>query len=140
MLHLIVGPYGLATLLVVVVLAVVLGMWGIRRLFGKPALRRDRYVKLLYDLSTFIPVAVLLWNLTVYNFANTAIGGWVSREVFASPSKTITFADAIAGVGELPILLAVSVVVFRLLVISGEISPANLSALSSAASAWPSAS
>jgi hypothetical protein len=113
--QLIVGPYGLATLFVAIVLVLLVGVWGTRKLFGKSALRRERYFKLVYDASTLIPVAVLLWNLMVYNFANTAIGGWLSKQVSTSPTSSIAFADAIAGVGELPILIAVSVVVFRLL-------------------------
>jgi heme A synthase len=114
--HLLVGPYGLATLLVAVVLVLVLLVWGGRKAFSKPALRRERYFKLLYDVFTLVPVAVLLWNLMVYNFANTAMGAWLSKEFFGPSSGSIAFPDAIAGVGELPILIAVSVVVFRLVV------------------------
>lgn len=113
--HLIVGPYGLATLFGTIVLVLLVGVWGGRKVLRKADLRRERYFKLLYDASTLIPVAVLLWNLMVYNFANTTMGGWVSKELFVSTAGSIAFADAIAGVGELPVLIAVSVVVFRLL-------------------------
>jgi hypothetical protein len=84
------------------------------RRFLKPGFGHDQLIKLLFDLVTFIPVGVMLWNILIYNASYTFIADWFNGPppAGAVPSK-IGFVDAIAGTGEATIVLAVIIVFVR---------------------------
>lgn len=83
----------------------------LRYFLAKPQLPKDMYGRLALDLTTLIPVAALLWNLLIYCISNTPLVGLIAKGNDPSP---ITFAAAVEGSGELAVIIAVLVVLFKL--------------------------
>jgi hypothetical protein len=72
-----------------------------RRRRGLGPLDIERNSKLGIDFLTAVPIVILLWNLLIYNLANTDTG-----RHWSEPSQQIAFADTIAVTGESTIVWA----------------------------------
>ena len=68
---------------------------------GSGPLSIEHNSKLGIDFLTAVPIVILLWNLLIYNIANTDSG-----RLWDDPSQAIGFAETIAVTGEATIVWA----------------------------------
>jgi hypothetical protein len=99
--------------LIVGVIAVPLIVAAYRSRRGKRAFNADENNKIRLDTATIIPVAVLLWNLSVYYLADI-FGGMPAGGAASVSPHTLTFEGAIAAAGESTIALATAIIFCRL--------------------------
>src|SRR3954451_23167559 len=101
------------------IVGVIVGPWLVslyRRRRQKSPFTSEQNNKLRLDLATLVPVAVLLWNLSMFYLANVLASGAEAGHASGPPAfaAVLTFEKAVAAAGESTVALATAIIFCRL--------------------------